>query len=67
MSNVIHLNDMKRNRKVRPLAVGSSAQIVIFHGVRIQRLTDEMIEQTERRANRRLPSMDNQATATDLN
>ena len=66
MSNVIHLDDTQRNRRTKPLLAGATAQIVIFHGVRVQHLTDEMIEQTERRSSRRLHSMDNQATATEL-
>ena len=66
MSNVINWDDMQHNRKARQMPEGATADIVIFHGVRIQRLTDEAVEQVSVRANRRLPALDNQATATDL-
>jgi hypothetical protein len=39
-------------------------EVVIFHGVRIERLTDEMIEQAKR--NRRLPALNNHAIAEEL-
>jgi hypothetical protein len=65
MSNVIPLGDTNRNRKPRSLPEGASAEIVIFHGVRVERLTDEMVQQSLRQS-RILPSRDNQATAAEL-
>ena len=66
MSNVILLADRNTNRTPRQLPEGASAEIVIFHGVRIERLTDDMIAQTISRPTRRLPSLNNQATAAEL-
>ena len=66
MSNVILLADKNHNRTPRILPDGASAEIVIFSGVRIERLTDDMIAQTMPRSNRRLPSLNNQATAAEL-
>ena len=66
MTNVILLADRNSNRTPRIMPEGASAEIVIFHGVRIERLTDDMIAQTTPRASRRLPSLNNQATAAEL-
>lgn len=66
MSNVILLSSVNRNRSVRAVAVGETAQIVIFHGVRIERLTDDMVAQMQPRTTRRLAPLSNQATATEL-
>ncbi len=66
MSNVIQLSDLNRTPRHTTLPQGASAQIVIFHGVRVERLTEEMIEATAPRNKRRLPSLSNQATATEL-
>ena len=66
MSNVILLADRNSNRTPRQLPEGASAEIVIFHGVRIERLTDDMIAQTTPRSTRMLPSLNNQATAAEL-
>lgn len=66
MSNVILLADRNSNRAPRIMAEGASAVILIFHGVRIERLTDDMIAQTTPRSSRRLPSLNNQATAAEL-
>ena len=65
MSNVIFLSERTVAKQARPLALGETAAIIIFQGVRIERLTDDMIEQ-ERSKPRRLPSLQNQATAEDL-
>lgn len=66
MSNVIQLD--LTNRKIAPRVApdGTTAEIVIFHGVRVERLTDDMMQQNAPRASRRLPSLSNQATATEL-
>jgi len=48
-----------------PLSEGMTADIVIFHGVRIERVTDETAENTAP-ANRRRPALNNQATAEEL-
>ncbi|MDP8998074.1 MAG: hypothetical protein M3O03_13905 [Pseudomonadota bacterium] len=66
MTNVILLADRNSNRPLRIMPEGASAEIVIFHGVRIERLTDDMIAQTTSRSTRRLPSLNNQATAAEL-
>ncbi|HEY4994896.1 MAG TPA: hypothetical protein VII21_01220 [Aestuariivirga sp.] len=66
MSNVILLADRNSNRTPRQLPEGASAEIVIFHGVRIERLTDDMIAQATPRSSRRLASLNNQATAAEL-
>lgn len=66
MTNVILLADRNLNRTPRSMPEGASAEIVIFHGVRIERLTDDMIAQTTPRSSRRLPSLNNQATAAEL-
>ena len=65
MSNVIHLDDKAGERRAKAFATGHSAEIIIFHGVRIERLTDDMIQSSVTR-NRRLPSLNNQATAEEL-
>ena len=67
MSNVILLDFSNTKRKPREMPDGASAEICIFHGVRVERLTDEMIEQSMPRQNgRRIPALHNQATATEL-
>ena len=65
MSNVILLSDRADERPGRSFAAGHSAEVVIFHGVRIERLTDDMIQASATRS-RRLPSLQNQATAEEL-
>ncbi len=65
MSNVFILNGKSGVRRSSAFAAGHSADVVIFHGVRIERLTDDMI-QTSVIRNRRLPSLQNQATAEEL-
>ncbi len=65
MSNVISMGDKTGERPVRSFAVDHSAEVIIFHGVRIERLTDDMIQATATRS-RRLPSLQNQATAEEL-
>ncbi len=65
MSNVFILNSKSGVRRSGAFAAGHSADVVIFHGVRIERLTDDMI-QTSVIRNRRLPSLQNQATAEEL-
>ena len=66
MSNVILLADTVHQRKAKPHGEGTSAEIVIFHGVRVERLTDDMIQSSMVRNPRRLPSIHNQATAEEL-
>ena len=66
MSNVILLADRNNNRNPRIMPEGATAEIVIFHGVRIERLTDDMIAQTAPRSSHRIPSLNNQATAAEL-
>ncbi len=65
MSNVIQLKERGNGRKSMPLPAGASAQIMIFTGVRIERLTDDMIA-NEPPASRRLPARHNQAIAEEL-
>ena len=66
MSNVILLSAISRNRTASILPQGQTAEIVIFHGVRIERLTDEMVAIQAPRLGRRIASLSNQATATEL-
>ena len=65
MSKVIQLNGNLGERRARTYAEGHSAEIVIFHGVRVERLTEDMIQSSAIRT-RRLPSLQNQATAEEL-
>ena len=65
MSNVIHLDGSLSERRAKAFTSGHSAEIVIFHGVRVERLTDDMIQSSATRM-RRLPSLQNQATAEEL-
>jgi hypothetical protein len=65
MDNVIFLGDRRAARQDTPLAPDQTAEIIIFQGVRIERLTDDMIEQAKLRL-RRLPSLQNHATAEEL-
>ena len=65
MSNVILLKGRERASRSMPLSEGMTADIVIFHGVRIERVTDETAENTAP-ANRRRPALNNQATAEEL-
>lgn len=65
MSNVILLKGRERAAKSMPLPAGMSAEIVIFHGVRIERISDDMQDSTAP-ANRRRPALRNQATAEEL-
>ena len=65
MSNVIHLDGSLSERRAKAFETGHSAEIVIFHGVRVERLTDDMIQSSATRM-RRLPSLQNQATAEEL-
>ena len=65
MSNVIHLDGSLSERRAKAFAPGHSAEIVIFHGVRVERLTDDMIQSSATRM-RRLPSLQKQATADEL-
>ena len=65
MDNVIFLGDRRAARQEMPLAPDQTAEIIIFQGVRIERLTDDMIEQAKLRL-RRLPSLQNHATAEEL-
>ena len=65
MSKVIQLDSIVGERRPKTYPSGHSAEIVIFHGVRIERLTDDMI-QTSLTRGRRLPSLQNQATAEEL-
>ena len=66
MSNVILLSEISRNRTATVVPQGQTAEIVIFHGVRIERLTDEMVAVQAPRLSRRIASLSNQATATEL-
>ena len=66
MSNVILLSAISRNRTASIVPQGQTAEIVIFHGVRIERLTDEMVAIKAPRHGRRIASLSNQATATEL-
>ena len=65
MSNVVLLSNKSGEQPKNTFAAGHSAEVIIFHGVRIERLTDDMILSTAVRA-RRLPSLQNQATAEEL-
>ena len=65
MSNVILLGSKSSEQRSNAFADGHSAEVIIFHGVRIERLTDDMIHTSDVR-NRRLPSLQNQATAEEL-
>ena len=65
MSNVITLGSKTSDRCRSAFAADHSAEVVIFHGVRIERLTEDMIQTSVVRG-RRLPSLQNQATAEDL-
>lgn len=64
MSNVIFLNSRRSTPRAKANPPERMGEVVIFHGVRIERLTDEMIEQAKR--NWRLPSMTNHAIAEEL-
>lgn len=66
MSNVILFGDRKSGRKASPLPEGHCADIVIFHGVRVERLTDDMIAATVEKISRRIPAISAAATAEDL-
>lgn len=61
MSNVIQLNGREGAKRPTPLPDGASAEILIFHGVRFERLADDAAP-----TNRRLPTLHNQATAEEL-
>jgi hypothetical protein len=63
MDNVILLHDRNAERQVKPLPVGTTAQIIIFPGVRFERLTEDMMRAT---TTRRIPSLQNNATAEKL-
>ncbi len=65
MSNVVHLRSKTGEQPKSPFAAGHSAEVIIFHGVRIERLTDDMIQSSAVRG-RRLPSLQNQAIAEEL-
>ena len=65
MNNVIRLKGREGTKKSSPLPDGMSAEILIFHGVRFERLTDDMIA-SEIPSSRRLPALNNQATAEEL-
>ena len=65
MSNVVLLSSRSGEQPKNALAAGHSAEVIIFHGVRIERLTDDMIQSSVVRG-RRLPSLQNQATAEEL-
>jgi hypothetical protein len=65
MGNVILFGDKESARAARQFAPGHSAEIIIFQGVRFERLTDDMIAQENTRQ-RRLPSRQNHATAEEL-
>jgi hypothetical protein len=64
MGNVILLQEKWSAKPARQFAPGHSAEIIIFQGVRFERLTDDMIEQSRLRG-RRLPSLQNHAMAED--
>jgi hypothetical protein len=65
MGEVIRWEKFERKSEARPQAVGHSADIVIFHGVRIERLTDEMMQASLVR-NRRFAKMPDQLALEDL-
>lgn len=62
MASVIALADWKKQTKIREPQEGS-AQVLIFNGVRVERLREE--PQAVPRS-MRLPSRHNQATAEEL-
>jgi hypothetical protein len=66
MDNVILLQGKMVEREVRPMIAGSTAEIVIFPGVRFERLTDEMVQTLSAKRSRRLPALQNHATAEEL-
>lgn len=65
MSNVVLLSSKSGGQRSNAFSDGHSAEVIIFHGVRIERLTDDMI-QTSAVRNRRLPSLQNHAIAEEL-
>ena len=66
MDNVIHMQGRTMQRESQPRASGSSAEIIIYPGVRFERLTEEMVEATLPQRSRRLPALHNMATAEEL-
>jgi hypothetical protein len=66
MSNVILFGERQGGRKASPLPEGHCADIVIFHGVRVERLTDDMIAATAEKTSRRIPIHTSAATAEEL-
>jgi hypothetical protein len=63
MDNVIILQDRNAERQAQPLPPGTTAEVIIFPGVRFERLTEDMMLAT---TIRRIPSHQNNATAEKL-
>ena len=66
MDNVVHMQGRTAQRVNPPLAPGATAEIVIFPGVRFERLTPEMVAAARPARVRRLPALQNSATAEEL-
>jgi len=64
MDKVIVLQDRRTPRQAKPVAAGTTAEVIIFPGVRFERLTDEMMQSTIKR--HRIPSLHNHAIAEAL-
>ena len=66
MASVITLSEWPKTMKIREAFMGS-AQVIIFNGVRFERLREESTQEIQiKRRNSRLPNSNNQATAIDL-
>ena len=66
MASVTTLADWPKTMKIREAFTGS-AQVIIFNGVRFERLREESPQEIQiKRRNNRLPNGNNQATAIDL-
>ncbi len=64
MDKVIYLQSRSAQRQARVVPSGTNAEVIIFPGVRFERLTDAMVQATQKR--RRILSLHNQATAEEL-
>ena len=65
MTAVIDFASKAKQQKTREAFVGS-AEVIIFTGVRFERLHDDENQVVLRSTKRRLPSRQNQATAEEL-
>lgn len=64
MTTVIAFQDWPKPARSSEARPSGSAQVIIFPGVQIERLDDEVSEKRPR--SNRLPSLSNQAIAEDL-